>query len=345
MQISKIEDSNIWQSFIEKLNLNTFLHSLEWQNFNTLQNFKTWKLGLFDSDNKLISVALIIKVEARRGHFLFCPHGPQSVNNDNESQYKAELTEWTKFLKNLAKEENCCFFRIQPIVESNQQNSKVFADVGFRKSPIHMHTELSSVLNIDKTEEEILLGMRKTTRQMIKKGLKMIADGEVEIKNFDQVDDKLYRVYQETGSRGNFVIFSKKYLMDEFNSFNASGKTKLYGIYYKKELLSWGMVLFCGKRAFYHQGANILNKDVPASYLCQWTGIKFARDYGCETYDFWGVSPVDAVNHPWGNISIFKRGFGGQDVVLLHAQDYILDFRYWLTYAIETFRAKKRGFV
>jgi len=351
MKIETITDQNAWQNFVYKLNLNTFLHSLQWIEFNKLQEHPFWQLGLYNDSNELISVALILKITARRGTFLFCPHGPQSQNNENLKECEKELTEWKKYLSKLAKHENCSFFRIQPIAQKNTENQLVFKNAGFRPAPIHMHTELSTVLDITCPLEEVLMKMRKTTRQMIRRSELLVQEKKVELEFFDKITPELFEVYKSTGSRGKFVGYSDKYLEDEYESFAGlnsklgGSKVKLFAVRYRGQILSWAMVLFTEKRAFYHQGANILNKEIPASYLCQWTGIKLAKELGCISYDFWGVSPLDNPAHPWAKISVFKRGFAGKDVELLHAQDYVLNWKYWLNWVVESYRARKRGFV
>jgi peptidoglycan pentaglycine glycine transferase (the first glycine) len=346
MHVAEIFDKKTWDDFVTRLDLNTFLHTSGWSEFNTKQGYKSWKLGLFEAE-KLVSVALIMKIEAKRGRFLFCPHGPQSIRfsgNASDQEKVSELNIFVDYLKVLAKKEKCSFIRIQPIIQKSQQNQNIFSAAGFRLAPIHMHTELSTVLDINRSEEGILSGMRKTTRQMVKKGLCLIEKNQVKVEFYDSVSDDLYDVYESTGRRGGFVIYSKKYLQNEFESFYPGGNASLYAVKYQGQILSWGMVIFAGKRAFYHQGANILNKDIPASYICQWTGITKAREHGCQTYDFWGVAPLNSPNHPWANISLFKRGFGGQDVELLHAQDMVLSWKYWLNWGVEKIRAKRRGF-
>jgi|688.fasta_scaffold28989_1 lipid II:glycine glycyltransferase (peptidoglycan interpeptide bridge formation enzyme) len=334
-----LEDKT-WTDFVIDLNKNTFLHSLEWAKFNSKTN-KVWKLGLFE-DQKLISVALVIKIVAKRGTFLLVPHGPQYATQDFKEQ-QIILKEWLNYLKNLGKTEQCNFIRIQPIVLKNQTNQELFNLVGCRPAPIHVHTELSSVVEIQE-ESEMLLKMRKTTRQVIKKAQKMLDSGELVLEFPTQILPEMHQVYQDTYKRGGAVAYQNEYIDREWEVFSKNQNAKMFAVYYQQKLISWGMVLICGKRAFYHQGGNILVKNVPASYLMQWNGIKFASQKGCVSYDFWGVSPEDKPNHPWANISLFKRGFGGQDVALLHAQDYILDWKYWFNWIIEWQRARKRGF-
>lgn len=340
MNIKIITNQDTWQEFVENLNLNTFLHSNQWADFNR-DNNTIWQLGLFNAD-ELVSVALVIKIVAKRGTFLLIPHGPQ-YDSSKVDEVEAMLS-WTNYLKDLCKTENCSFFRVQPILIKGQNSSNLFAKLGFRPAPIHVHTELSSVLDITHSHEEILLNMRKTTRQMIKKSLKMVENGELVLGFPDKINPEMHQVYKETYMRGGAVAYSGDYIDKEWQVFGKNGKAKLITISFEGKIISWGLVILFGKRAFYHQGGNILYKNIPNSYLLQWQGILFAKEKQAITYDFWGVSPIDKPNHPWANISMFKRGFGGQDVELLHAQDYIISPVYWFNWLIEKHRAYKRGF-
>lgn len=340
MYIQEILDSSKWQNFVVGLDLNTFLHSKNWAEFNYGKG-KIWKLGLFNSFHDLVSVALVIKIKAKRGTFLLVPHGPQYGKIENEYEV---MEFWTQYLKKLSQDESCSFFRIQPILVKNEVSQSLFNKLNFRPAPIHMHTELSSVLDITPSQEDLLLGMRKTTRQMIKKALSMVISKELEVDFPVEISSEMHQVYKETYLRGGAVAYSPEYIEKEWQVFSRDNKAKLVSISYQGKIISWGLIIIFGNRAFYHQGGNILFKNIPNSYLLQWQGILFAKQSGCITYDFWGVSPSQKPNHPWANISLFKRGFGGVDVELLHAQDYIVSNLYWFNWIIEKYRAYRRGF-
>jgi len=337
-KIEAINDWQIWNKFLENLDYNTFLHSKGWFEFNKEYGHQIWKYGIYQN-NKLVSVSLVIKIKAKRGSFLFIPHGPWILENFTEN-----MKRWRDFLIKKCKQENCSFFRISPILLQNQEAEKLFIELGFMQSPTHMHAELTTVVDISKENKEILAAMRKTTRQMIKKAEKMHLNKEITVNYPTEITEEMHKVYQITSKRGQFVPFTKNYLQKEYEAFNKNSGAKLITINYKGEMLSWGMFIFDRDRAFYHQGANILHKKVPASYYSHWLGMQEAKSRGVKSYDFWGVSPVDSVSHPWAKISLFKRGFGGNDVALCHAKDYLVTLNYWLTWLIETFRAKKRGF-
>jgi len=347
MHIQLVTDNILWQKTVDTFGCNTFLHSLGWIDFNQQYGHKTWQLGLYDDANILISVALVLKISAKRGTFLFIPHGPQFMQHADGLDFQKTVqytTLWRDYLINLGKDEQCDFIRISPIFPDFEETRNIFKAAGFKPSPIHMHAELTTVVDLRVSEKDILKNMRKTMRQMIKKGEKMLEAGEVRIEQVNIIDDEMHEVYQSTTQRGGFVPFSRQYLQKEYDAFAKLNNAVMCKVTYQKRVLSWGMFIFSAERAFYHQGANILDKNVPASYMSHWFGMQTAKKRGCVSYDFWGVGPKDVENHPWANISKFKRGFGGLDVQLVHAQDYPLRWKYWLNWIIETIRAKRRGF-
>jgi len=68
-------------------------------------------------------------------------------------------------------------------------------------------------------------------------------------------------------------------------------------------------------------------------YLLHFEIMRRAKALGYEWYDLWGVAPEDEPNHPWQNISVFKRKFGGLEVELVPTLDYIYDSAAYDQYA------------
>jgi lipid II:glycine glycyltransferase (peptidoglycan interpeptide bridge formation enzyme) len=132
MQITLSKDPRIWNQFLEKIQENTFLQTLQWQEFNQKGGFETWRYEMCDQTEELISVCLIIKIVAKRATFLLIPHGPL-IDTKNSDQTQEILRSWTKFWKNLAKYEGCSFVRVQPIMDQNNSNQDLFSNLNFRK--------------------------------------------------------------------------------------------------------------------------------------------------------------------------------------------------------------------
>ena len=100
MQIKEITGKSQWEDFILQNKEATFLHSWNWGEFNKNTGEKIWQVGIFNG-KELIAVALIIKVKARRGSFLFVPQGPIVSQKSKACPREASGIKSQKLTKNL----------------------------------------------------------------------------------------------------------------------------------------------------------------------------------------------------------------------------------------------------
>jgi peptidoglycan pentaglycine glycine transferase (the first glycine) len=340
MFVKEITSHDEWQQFINSVKPNTFLHTWQWGEFEKSLGRIIVRLGVY-RENTLVAVAFFSKITARRGTFLLCPHGPIVTVSELEKLEEIIAALKTEVLK-IAKKEHCDFVRISTLILDTPEHNQVFKKLGFRSSPIHMHSELAWIVDVSKSEEEILQGMKKNTRYSIRKaekdGIEIIAS--TELKDFE----KFWQVYMSTAKRQQFVPFSKDYVLNEFECFLKEQQAVLFFGKYKEEIIATAFVVYANGSGFYHHGASDnKHQGITASELVQWAAIKEAKHRGCTRYNFWGISPEDAVNHPWYGLSKFKRGFGGYSEAYVHAEDYVITLKYWLNYIVESIRKRKRG--
>jgi peptidoglycan pentaglycine glycine transferase (the first glycine) len=341
MELKKIIHQQEWEEFLAHCSQKTFLQSWNWGEFQQSLGNKIWRFGIYNGE--LVAVALVIKHSARRGSFLLVPHGPvtKSQNLMTNAQSLHVLLEK---LKELAKIEIVDFVRISPIWERGPENEKIFKDLGFRLRPLHTHPESSWKLNIGKSEDELLAGMRKTTRYLIKQAEK---NKDLEIyQSFDEKDVELFnRLHLEVVKHQKFVPFSLEYFKKEFAAFSKDNQIALFMAKYQGNVIAASYGIFWSGMVFYHHAALLPEyKKIPAAYLLQWRAIQEAKKRGCKIYDFWGYSdPVKNPKHPYSGPTLFKMGFGGYKDEYVKTQDYIISQKYWLNYIIETMRRIKRG--
>ena len=346
MKIKIINEKNIWQKFFDDNCSSSFLHSWEWGEFQQSLGYSIVRLGLFNNKNQLEAICLVIKIKSRRGSFLFVPHGPIIVKHltSNTKHIKKILFELLESLKEIAKK-NFWFVRIASVLEDREDHQKIFTDLGFKKAPIYMHAETTWELPLtNKTEEELLFSMRKTTRYLIKKAVR---DRVLIEKTEDPKAIKIfYNLYQETAKREKFTPFSFDFIKKEFAAFSKSKKAMIFlakvtsfdsnqfqPISKSFNYLAASIIIFTKNAAFYHQGASLHTK-IPATYLLQWEAIKEAKNRGCQLYNFWGIydeKRPQRTPKSWQGLTLFKTGFSGQIKRLLPTQDYIASKKYYLT--------------
>ncbi len=344
MEIQEITDKEVGESFLSQCSQKTFLQSWNWGEFQKALGEKVWRFGFFEN-NELLAVCLVIKIKAKRGSFLFIPHGPVIKLHNFEKKSKI-LTLLTKKSKETAKKEKCSFIRIAPVWERNEENAKLFGQIGFLQAPIHAHAELSWLLDIKPSEEQLLQKMRKTTRYLIKQGQN---NSDLKITKSQNIKDiEIFNeLYQTTVKKHHFKPFSLNYLQNEFLSFAKDSQAVVFLASHKNEYLASAIVIYWQGTGFYHQGASKTSK-IPAAYFLQWEAIKEAKKRNCIIYNFWGIADVkneqELKKHPWAGLSLFKQGFGGYERAYLKTQDLPLSWKYWPIRYFELFRKWKRGF-
>jgi lipid II:glycine glycyltransferase (peptidoglycan interpeptide bridge formation enzyme) len=195
-------------------------------------------------------------------------------------------------------------------------------------------------LDISKSEEELLKGMRKTTRYIIhqiEKNKDITVEKSEDLKTYQDLN-------REVGKRQKFVPFSDEYIRDEYEIFKKDGQALLLFGKYKNEVVAGALLIFYQGVGYYHQAASLSKyAKLSVPYLLQWEAIKEAKRRGCVSYDFWGyVDPKKNPNHPWAGPTLFKMGYGGEVSEYVRTQDYILSFNYWLTYIFEELRKISR---
>lgn len=345
MIVKKIENRQEWENFLHLVAEKTFLQSWDWGEFQISLGRKIWRWGIYEND-ELVGTGLviknpIIKIGRYRRNFLFCPHGPVVLNDDLNFR-RLLLESFLEKLKTLAKQEKAAFIRLAPFWEASQKDQSLFQPLGLKPAPMFIHPELTWELNLLPAEDELLKGMRKTTRYLIRKALKW-PDLRIE-QGTDLEDLKYFRqLYQETVDHHHFIPFSKNYLEKEISSFCPNQEVSIFSAFWKNELLASAIIIFWQGIAFYHHGASSpKHSKIPGAYFLQWKIIQEAKKRGCQIYNFWGIAPSISRKHPWGGLTLFKRGFGGRAKLYVKTQDLPLSWLYGLNWLLEKIRRIRR---
>ena len=82
LKIREIQNKEVWENFLSRCEAKTFLQSFNWGEFQKMMGNKIWRWGIYHkeqrtmNDEQLVGTTLVIKTQAKRGTFLFVPHGP-----------------------------------------------------------------------------------------------------------------------------------------------------------------------------------------------------------------------------------------------------------------------------
>lgn len=339
--VHQIEDKQTWESFVAFRPEANFLQSWNWSLFHQNLGKKTWQFGVFDQANQQVAGVSAIKEPAKRGSYLALYGGPLLDDPQHNPEAQAQLAALIERLKQLAAEEECLFIRLRPQLLATEPVQQLFSSVGFQPAQMHLTADLTLQLDLTKSPDELLAEMRKNTRYEVRKADKLgievtQSQDPAEIEEFNR-----YQLY--LAEKHGFVPFSYQFLLEQFKAFAADDQVKLFHARLNGQLLASAFVIIYNREAVYHYGVSTPENDhQPGSYACQWAAIQEAQARGCTRYNFWGIAPKEQQDHRFAGVSLFKRGFGGEEVAYLPAQDLAVNWKYNLTRGFEFLRKKSR---
>src|SRR3989338_6281779 len=345
LRVIKDIDPQLWNVFLKKQIFTIFVQSPDYGDFYRSMSEKAWIWGIVDESNNLVGGSLIVSVHARRGNFIFVPYGPIFDSELTEDELKTAFDIFIKELQLFAHKEKYDFIRCSPFFADTPNWREAFSQRGFRLAPMHILAEYTWLLDITKSEDELLKGMEKNHRNLIRRCEKEGIRVDISVTSEALVD--FNDLLDATALRQNFHRFPIEYIKKEFFSFALRGEAVVIRAYLPDGTLDTaGIFMFYGTMSCYrHAASKLTDKKIHTSYSVQWTAIQEAKRRGCTRHNFWGIAPPDAdSSHPFYGLTHFKKGFGGQPYALLPCHDLPISWRYWFTWFVEKIRSVKRGF-
>jgi lipid II:glycine glycyltransferase (peptidoglycan interpeptide bridge formation enzyme) len=235
-------------------------------------------------------------------------------------------------LESLAKREKAILIKIDPEVVrywgvEQERKSPVGAQFikdlkerGWRYSAEQIQFRNTVILDLTRSEEDLLASMKSKTRYNIRlagrKGI-IIRQGTAE--DFPT----LAAMYQETAQRDGFTIRPVDYYLDAWKSFYDAGAAQPLIAEFEGEPVAAVILIRYGSRAIYMYGASTdRERQRMPNYLLQWEAIRWAKAEGCAIYDFWGAPDEFVETDPLWGVWRFKDGFQGDVVWHMGAWDY-----------------------
>lgn len=250
--------------------------------------------------------------------WIWVPYGPVGEDSSEINGILEELGE-------IAREERAIFARIEPphgfSADSIAQKWPV-SHTNKRFTPEH-----TLILDLDKSEQEILAQMKPKGRYNINIAKKHA----VEVKVFKNLKDvplhdfgAFYNILEKTSQRDSFGIHPKYFYENLLKTLAPQNSCSLFLAYRNEKVIAGIITVYYRDTATYYFGASDREYgNIMAPYLLQWEAICDAKKHGFKHYDFLGIAPSEAKNHPWAGVTDFKKKFGGREVKYPTAFDII----------------------
>lgn len=320
-----------WTKVVKKFPEANFLQSPNYGEMNKLLGFKVITESFGGKGH-----ALMIIRNAKRGRYLEIPCGPLIDWKDPQLVEKV-----LNKIKEIAKKEHCVFARIRPQLLASEENLAILENAGLKKSPMHLAAEHTVIINLEKTEDELLAAMRRQTRYEVRRAKKLGI--QVEKSRDENIFKEFHKEQKKTAKRQGFFPPNLKTLLAEREAFGEN-----INIYVAKtaegEEIAYGLIIKDGKEGDYYEAAStLLNRKLPGAYAILWQVMQDLKAENYERFNLWGIAPANQPHHRYAGVTIFKTGFGGETIEYVPAHDLVISrTRYLADSIFEKIRKKRR---
>ncbi|MBQ6606048.1 peptidoglycan bridge formation glycyltransferase FemA/FemB family protein [Candidatus Saccharibacteria bacterium] len=335
--VEDCNDRKIWDEFITSDKTSNFLQSFDFYVFHASRNKKIVRRLFKTEDGTIIAAYAGVVETAKRGRYLAIAGGP-ILDWKNRPLVKFVF----KDIEKIGKENRCVFVRVRPQLELSENSLKLFSSLGLKKAPMYLSVEYAGILDLTKSEAEILAGasqgFRRKYRKALKNNLSISASADQKaIEDFCALEEK-------HAARQKYVAFSKSFLTKQFSAFAEHNEVLIYTAKLNDEILAMNFMIFYGNEASYHYGVSSeLGTKYSAAPLLHLQAMSEARKRGITRYNLWGIVGTEEKSHRFYGVSEFKRSFGCLELKYTPAHDLILNkTKYILNKTVETVRKKLR---
>ena len=249
--IENVDKKRYEKFLLEHKTKSHFLQSYCWGEFSKEnKNVTPYYVGLENDNKELVATALLLQRKMPLGYsYFYSPRGFVCDYNNHDV-----IDEFSKKIKEFGKKKKAIFLKIDPDIKlqnldldgnkiDGEENFELvdylkkigYKHLGFNKAFEHNQPRYTFRLNLTKGIEEVTNNFHSTTKKIINKGNPYL----LEIyKNDEKYIDDFYRTMQETASRENISIYSKKYYLNFYKSLHKDDHSDIYIVYLNKKKTS-----------------------------------------------------------------------------------------------------------
>jgi len=228
------------------------------------------------------------------------------------------------FLTVYAKKNKVIFIKIEPNVLKSAIRNPQFLNPLIVKSKHPLFSSWTQILDLNKSEDELLKNMHSKTRYNIrlseKKGVIV-----KEMSN-DRGFEIFSKLYFETCKRQKYFGHTPEYHKIVWDSLKKNIAHILIAFYKDVPLAVYELFYF--KNTFYYPygGTSLEYRNLMASNLLMWEAIKLGKKLGAEKFDMWGsLAPNYDPNNSWSGFTRFKEGYGTKSQEFIGSFDLVIN--------------------
>jgi len=280
-----------------------------WGDVKSTHGWNAYRLQLHDDEKIIGTVQLLTrKLPWPLKSLAYVPRGPV-VNEYNREELLDQLSNYV----------NKTLHSVVLCIEPDETDYNLTKKWKWRKSNNSILPAKTIILDLNKSETELLSEMSKKTRQYIRKS----ANEAISIKSVKNKDElqKCLEIYHATAKRAGFDIHADSYYFDIFEKLG--DHSQVFAVYVDNKPISFLWIAISAYTAFeLYGGMNDLGQQLRVSYALKWHVIKKCKEWGLTRYDFGGL--ID------GGVKTFKMGWCENETEMIGTLDLPLSKYYYI---------------
>lgn len=310
------------------------LQSYEWGEFREKTGVKVIRRGIFEKNKLVAGFQLTI-------HQI--PKTPFTIGYLPKSELPTK--DIIAALQEIGKDENCIFIQLEPNAikaingEDTTESTWKYRKLGLQIAAHPLFTKFTFILDLSKSEEELLKDMHQKARYNIKVAKKH--NVEVQEDNSQKAFAAYWNLTEETTTRQKFYTHTKKYHELQWETFpHITGKnalsSHLFTAKYDGKILTTLLFFIFRDTLYYPYGASSNeHRNVMHSNLAMWEGIRMGQKLGLKKFDMWGaLGPNPDPKDSWSGFHNFKEKFGPDHIEFLGSYDLIINPLLYQSYKV-----------
>lgn len=321
-------DEAAWQSLLGECAAGDFLHDWAWAAVAEFDGQPQRRYVLEDGGALVALVAAQVRRLPGGREFWYVPHGP--VLDFADAAAPERVRALAVALREVAALHRAVAVKLEPRLEAGSAALSAFT--GPRLRPLPDTLQVGQTRLVELAEDDALLaGFDKDTRYAVRRAEREgVAVTAVTDAGDEAAIDSLHELVAETQRRAGFALPALERYRVAWKALAGARRAAILQARRDGQLLAAGMVVIEGSRSFYLFSGS--RREAPgepkhyASYALQWEMMRLARARGSEVHDLWGVAPPGAgPEHAWHGVGLFKKGFGGRELVWAGSWDLVVD--------------------
>jgi peptidoglycan pentaglycine glycine transferase (the first glycine) len=321
-------DAAAWQALLGATDSGDFLHDWAWADVAAFDG-QPQRRYLLEEHGAVVAIVAAQERPLLLGRtFWYVPHGP--VLDYAHPAAGARVRAVVLGLREVARQHAAIAVKLEPRLEADAAELAAFERRGLRRKAETLQVGQTRIVELG-DDQALLAGFDKDTRYSVRRAEREGVVVEVAQNADDSAAiDALHALVGETQRRAGFPMPPLDRYRTAWRALAGAGRAVILEARHEGQLLASGMAVIEGDRSFYlFSGSRREERGEPkryASYALQWAMMRLARDRGVRLHDLWGVAPPGAgPEHAWHGVGLFKKGFGGREVVWAGSWDVVVD--------------------